>query len=66
MKRETLGAWVFLLTAVFCVIAALIPVFRGRPMNVTFVAIGGFWLIIGLAVAAKARKGSGTAGDHIQ
>ena len=61
MKRETFPPWVLFLLAVVFVIVALVPVFRGRPMNVTFFALGFVWVILGLAIA-KARKSSGTGG----
>lgn len=63
MKRETLGLWVFLLAAAVCVFAAVIPVLRGRPMNVTSVAVGGFLLILALAAWARARKAAAGNGD---
>ena len=63
MKRETVGRWLFLLVALLSLIAALIPVLRGRPINVTFFAVGVVWLIIALAVAAKTRKRSGSDSD---
>ena len=64
MKRKTLGTWMFLLVAAISLIAALIPVLKGRPMNVTFFAVGVVWLIIALAVATKTRKRSGNDGNH--
>ena len=62
MKRETVGIWIFLTVALISLIAALLPVFRGRPMNLTFVAIGAFWLIMAMVVVARARKRSTSAG----
>ena len=58
MKGETLAGWLFLLTAVLFMIATLLPVYRGRPMNVTFVAAGALALIIAIAMAARARGSS--------
>ncbi len=63
MKRETIGTWLFLLVALLSLIAALIPVLRGRPINVVFLAVGVFWLVIALAIAARTRKRSGSDSD---
>lgn len=63
MKRERLAAWLSLLTALLCEVVAVIPVLRGGSPNVPFLAIGGFWLIVGLSMAAKARKAPPSKGD---
>ena len=62
MKRETVAIGMFLTVALISLIAALLPVFRGRPMNLTFGSIGAFWLIMAIVVAARARKRSTSAG----
>jgi hypothetical protein len=56
MRRASIGTWMLLLVAVLSFITALIPVLNGRPMNVTFFAVGMVWLILALAMAAKTRK----------
>jgi peptidoglycan/LPS O-acetylase OafA/YrhL len=61
-KRETVGIWMFLTVALISLIAGFLPVFKGGPMNRTFVAAGAFWLIMAIVVAARARKRSTSAG----
>lgn len=63
MRRETLAAWLFLAVALLCEIVAVIPVLKGGSPNVPFLAIGGFWLIVGLSMAAKARVPPGSKDD---
>lgn len=65
MKRETVAAWMFPLVAVIAFIAAFLPVVKGRPMNVTFFAVGVVWLVIA-AAAKRKRKKSGNEGDQVQ
>lgn len=65
MKHYGIAVWVILFVAVVSAIAGLIPLLRGRPMNATFVALGGFWLIVAIAAAAKARKRASSAGERI-
>jgi uncharacterized membrane protein len=65
MKRETVACLLFLLTAVLFVIAALVPVYRARPMNVTFITLAAFWLILALMMVAKARKRISSDGNHV-
>jgi len=65
MKRESLGTLMFIAVAVLSFIAAFTPLLGGRPMNVTFFAVGVVWLIIAAAVARKIRKQSGRNGDHV-
>lgn len=66
MKRETRGIWMFLGVGVLSIIVGLMPVLRGRPMNVTFFAVGVVWLIIAAAVAKKNRKRSGNDVDRVK
>lgn len=66
MKRETLVAWMFPLVAVLSFIAAFLPVLRGRPMNVTFLAVGVIWLVVAAAAAKRNRKKSGNQGDQVK
>lgn len=65
MKRETVAAWMFPLVAVIAFIAAFMPVVKGRPMNVTFFAVGVIWLVIAAATAKRKRKKSGNDGDQV-
>ena len=65
MKHYGIAVWLILLVAVVSAIAGLIPLLRGRPMNVTFVALGGFWFIVAMAAAAKARKRASSANERI-
>lgn len=66
MKRETLVAWMFPLVAVLSFITAFLPVLEGRPMNVTFFAVGVIWLVVAAAAAKRNRKKSGKQGDQVK
>jgi len=66
MKREKFATWFFLLVALICMIAALVPIYRGRPMNVTSFAAGAFWVIVALAIAAKQRKRASSGNDPVE
>ena len=57
-KRLTKGTWLFVLVAVISAVAALIPLFRGRSVNVTLLVVASFWLIIAIVVANQRRAGS--------
>ncbi len=58
MKRQMSVEWVFFLAAALFVVAGLLPLVKGRPLNAVFLALSAVWFILGLAVAAKARKGA--------
>lgn len=65
MKRYSAAVWLFLAVAVMLAAVGFMPILRGRPMNVTFIALAVFWMIVAIASAGKARKdaASGT-GDN--
>ncbi len=65
MKHLGIAVWLLLLVAVVSIMAGLIPLLHGRPTNVTFLALGGFWLIVSIAAAAKGRKSTSRDGDHM-
>lgn len=54
-KKISVGV-LFVVAALFFVLAAVIPVLRDRPMNVTFFVIGMMWLIIGFTIVNANRK----------
>jgi hypothetical protein len=56
MKRYGAAVWLILLAAVVCMVAGLLPLFRGGAIHTTFVALGVFWLIVAIASGASARK----------
>lgn len=56
MKRELPGSVLVLLPALAFVVAALVPVFKGRSMNATFLALALAWIILGLAIAKAQKK----------
>lgn len=57
MKRTGLPGWILVvLPAIALFIAALVPVFKGRSMNVTFLALAAVWVILGMAVAKSEQK----------
>lgn len=60
MKRESPPSWlvyVFYLSAVLFLFAALKPLFVDRPINVAFLPIGALCLVIAVAITRK-RSGS--------
>ena len=57
-KQQSRGGWLFVLVAAITAIAALVPLLRERPVNVTLLAVAGFWLVVALIVAGRARAGS--------
>lgn len=54
-KNSKTVVWLFYLVAALTLAAGLIPLLRGRPVNVVFVVIGAVWLIIAIAVSAKRK-----------
>jgi len=63
MKKPAI-VWLLLAVAFVSAGAALIPLLRDRPMNVTFLALAAFWFIIAMAVAAKGRSSAAGEGDR--
>lgn len=66
MKRVNIVGWLFLLASILTSAAGLIPLLRGRPMNLTFIVLGGVWLIMAIVSAAKERKHVNDAGERAQ
>ena len=63
MKRDTLpGSVLVVLPAIGLVIAAVAPLFRGRSLNATFLALAGAWIILGLAIAKANAKSQNPGG----
>ena len=60
MKRYSAAVWLFLAVAVLSAAAGFIPILRGRPMNVTFVALAAFWIIVAIVLANKGLKNTAT------
>lgn len=62
MKRELPGWVLVLLPAAALLFAALLPAFKGRGVNATFIALAVVWVILGLAIAKaqRPRGGGGT------
>lgn len=53
MAQPKVAVWGFALAGVLNLIAALIPLLRGRSMNVVFFAAGVVFLILAAALAKK-------------
>ena len=53
MNEKSIAVWAFVVAAVLCAIAGLIPLFRGRSVNVTLLALTVVWLVVAIAVAAR-------------
>ncbi len=49
----------FIVVAVVSAVAALAPLLRGRPVNVTFLVVAGFWLIVAIVVVNRSSASSG-------
>ncbi len=58
-KPATRGGWLFIVVAVVSAVAALAPLLRGRPVNVTFLVVAGFWLIVAIVVVNRSSASSG-------
>ena len=56
MKRTNIVVWLFLLASLFSLAAGVIPLLGDRPVNLTFIILGGVWLLIAIASAAKPRR----------
>ena len=54
MAQSGRAAWGFGVVSVVCILAALIPVFRGGSANAVFMACAGMFLIV--AIGARARS----------
>lgn len=63
IKQQTRGGWLFILVAVASTVAALIPLFRGRSVNGTLLAVAGFWFIVAIIVVSRRRASSGADRD---
>ena len=61
MKNQTRGGWLFLLVAVISAVAALVPMLRGRSLNVALLGVAVFWLIIAIIVMSRSRESSGAS-----
>ena len=61
MKNQTRGGWLFLLVAVISAVAALVPMLRGRSLNVALLGVAVFWLIIAVIVMSRSRESSGAS-----
>ena len=57
MKKGNVASWGFFVAGVLFMVAVLVPLLRGRPMNVTFLGVAVVCLVLGVATA---RKGGGS------
>ena len=55
MKRNV--AWLFFVAAAGSLVAGLVPLLRGRPVNVVFLSSAALWLVLGVAANRSARGG---------
>lgn len=55
MKRNV--GWLFFVAAALFLVAALVPLLRGRSLNVVFLSSAVLWLVLGLAARRNARGG---------
>ena len=50
-------SWLFLVAAVLFLVAGLIPLLKGRPVNAVFLSSAVLWLVMGLAARRNAHRG---------
>jgi hypothetical protein len=55
MKQNV--AWLFFVAAAGSLVAGLVPLLRGGPVNVVFLSSAVLWLVLGLAARRNARGG---------
>ena len=49
MKRNNVASWLFILVWVVSMVAALVPLLGGRPINVIFLGVAAVFLVLGVA-----------------
>ena len=53
VQKQKLFAAGFAVVGVVSLVAAVLPAIKGRSLNVTFLGIGVFWLIVSVVVGRK-------------
>lgn len=53
VEKQKLIATVFALVGVISLVAAVLPAIKGQSLNVTFLGVGVFWLILSVVVGRK-------------
>jgi hypothetical protein len=61
MKRRF--TWLFFLAASLFLVAALVPVFKGGPVNAIFLSSSALWMIMGVIARRNARRGDSDQGS---
>ncbi len=56
MRQGYLATWCFLAVAILSMVAALVPLFEGGAINLTFLGGGVVFLGVAAATARKARQ----------
>ena len=56
MKQGYVATWGFLAVAILSMVAALVPLFKGDAMNVTFLGAGVIFFVVAVVTARKARE----------
>ena len=55
MAQSRIGGWGFMLAALLFMVAALIPLVRGRDLNTTFLVLALVFFVLGAGVMRKRR-----------
>ena len=61
MKRRF--SWLFFMAAALFLVAALVPVLKGRPVNAIFLSSSVLWLVMGLVARRNVHRGDSGQGD---
>lgn len=56
MSRTKVAVWLFAVTAILSFVAALLPLIRGRPLNVVFLGCGVVFLALAVVRAKQNRS----------
>ncbi len=56
MNQGKVATWICLAAAILSMVAALIPLFKSEPMNVTFLGAGVVFFIVAAVLARKVRE----------
>ena len=55
-EKKVVPVFLFFLPGVLFMLTSLIPLIKGRPLNVVFFALSITWFLLGLAMVKNARK----------
>jgi len=59
MKNTKVASWLFFAVAALSMIAALVPLVKGGPINVVFLSVAVVFFALGIVIARKSREQQG-------